>query len=171
MENPSPVKAPGGRTRKGLSLALTSGVLACLAGTFGKLAMTESDTLWACESVCESSFSLSRQDAIHICAQGSLAMRILAFGLMILMNGIMWTTFVKALRFCNTSLEATVTNTAANFFASAIVGRLVFDESVGVMWWLGTLLIIFGLGLMNYTDKGGTLHAGTLLRNNKLKRH
>ena len=28
----------------------------------------------------------------------------------------MWTTFTKALRFSQTSLEATITNTAANFF-------------------------------------------------------
>jgi drug/metabolite transporter (DMT)-like permease len=32
----------------------------------------------------------------------------------------------------------------------ALVGQIIFDESVSLMWWLGTLLIIFGLLLMNY---------------------
>jgi len=32
----------------------------------------------------------------------------------------------------------------------AIVGQVIFEESVSLMWWLGTVLIIIGLLLMNY---------------------
>jgi len=157
-------------SRKGLSLALTSGVLAALAGTFGKLAMTESDSLWVCESI-SGYFFMDRRDSLSLCSQGVIGLRILSFALMILFNAIMWTTFVKALRFCNTSLEATVTNTAANFFTSAVVGRVVFEETVTLMWWVGTLLIIFGLGLMAYTDNGGTIRSGVMSTQKKLKHH
>jgi len=38
------------------------------------------------------------------------------FGLIFLFNALMWTVFVKSLQTCSSSLEATVTNTAANFF-------------------------------------------------------
>ena len=40
--------------RKGLTMALTSGIFASLAGTFGKFAMTQSETVWMCEVLSES---------------------------------------------------------------------------------------------------------------------
>ena len=43
------------------------------------------------------------------------AIRVVSFILMILLNCIMWTTFTKALQYSTNSVEATVTNTAANF--------------------------------------------------------
>ena len=55
-----------------------------------------------------------------VSAQVAIYLQLFAFMLMIGMNAIMWTVFVKALRHCKTSLEATVTNTAANFFFSVI---------------------------------------------------
>jgi len=140
--------------KKGLSYALTSGVFASIAGTFGKFAMTRSETVWYCENICISPYvSLAGDDASAFCdrvwfsikyitlwnisilmtlnyfhcvsnffsIQGALYFQGVAMIMMILMNALMWTTFVKALRFCHTSLEATVTNTAANFFCSVIM--------------------------------------------------
>ncbi|ODM87442.1 hypothetical protein Ocin01_19240 [Orchesella cincta] len=46
------------------------------------------------------------------------------------------------------------------------VGQLLFDESVSLMWWLGTLLIVFGLFLMNY---GGQVELATGKRYRKRK--
>ncbi|ODM91119.1 Transmembrane protein [Orchesella cincta] len=109
--------------RKGMSLALTSGVFAALGGT--------------------EHLNYTRQQSYVMCDKAAIYIRGLAFVAMILVNAVMWRTFVQALRYCKTSLEATVTNTAANFFASAVVGQLLFDESVSLMWWLGTLLIVF----------------------------
>lgn len=104
--------------RKGMSLALTSGVFAALAGTFGKFAMNQTETLWFCEQVTNIHLNYTRQQSYVVCDKVSWYIRGLAFAAMILVNVIMWRTFVKALRYCKTSLEATVTNTAANFFAS-----------------------------------------------------
>ena len=36
--------------------------------------------------------------------------------LMLVCNGLMWTIFANALQKCNSTVEATVTNTAGNFF-------------------------------------------------------
>lgn len=104
--------------RKGMSLALTSGVFAALAGTFGKFAMNQTETLWFCEQVASVHLNYTRQQSYVVCDKVSWYIRGVAFVAMILVNVIMWRTFVKALRYCKTSLEATVTNTAANFFAS-----------------------------------------------------
>jgi len=148
-----PVRNPA----RGLIFSLASGVLACIAGTFGKFAFNSSEMLWFCETICSSSqfIDLKLEDAYSLCGQIVFYLQVLAFGVMVLVNILMWTVFVKALHFCHTSLEATVTNTAANFISSAIVGRLVFGESMSLMWWFGTLLILFGLALMNYSKKGG----------------
>ena len=42
------------------------------------------------------------------------------FGLVFLFNALMWTLFVKSLQKCSSSIEATVTNAASNFFFSVI---------------------------------------------------
>ncbi|CAG7659324.1 unnamed protein product [Allacma fusca] len=147
--------------RRGLTLALTSGVFASLAGTFGKFAMTSSETVWMCEVLSEMYSGYLPSHNYMFCSEAAIYLQILAFIMMIAMNAVMWTTFVKALRNCKTSLEATVTNTAANFFSSALVGQLIFGESVSLLWWLGTLLIIFGLALMNYSQNGGSIHGGS----------
>jgi len=55
-------------TGKGMTFALTSGILACIAGTFGKFAMTQSETAWHCENVCTSPyFKLSSIEAYTFC--------------------------------------------------------------------------------------------------------
>ena len=51
-----------------------------------------------------------------ICFQLLIYVRIVFFGLIFICNAVMWTLFVKSLQKCSSSLEATVTNTAANFF-------------------------------------------------------
>lgn len=122
-----PVKKERGRppstsatAKKGMTLALTSGVFAALAGTCGKFAMNHAETLWFCEHLTNVHFGYSRQQSYVLCENGAVYIRGAAFVAMILVNAVMWRTFVKALRYCKTSLEATVTNTAANFFASVI---------------------------------------------------
>jgi len=176
---PPPVRRrkPPGRNKKsswpqkrGLGLALSSGVLAAFAGTFGKLAMDEEEAVDVCDRfghylIRLSPSSAGDADVGGMCARTSLFLRVGAFVVMILLNAVMWTTFVKALRYCSTSLEATVTNTAANFLSSAIVGELLFEESVGAMWCMGTALIICGLLLMNYS--GRTVGATSLKQRRK----
>lgn len=43
------------------------------------------------------------------------------------------------------------------YYLQAIVGQFIFEESVSLMWWLGTVLIIVGLVLMNHGAKKSAL--------------
>ncbi|KAK4303999.1 hypothetical protein Pmani_024032 [Petrolisthes manimaculis] len=136
--------------------AVISGILAALASLCGKYAMASSEA----QDLCEASLLLlyneeiiTRQNQIDvICGQYLVLLRLLFFALMVGVNCLMWTTFTKALRFSTTSLEATITNTAANFFFTAILGQVLFGEVVTSLWWMGTVLIICGLLLMHHAS-------------------
>jgi hypothetical protein len=53
--------------RKGITLALTSGVFASFAGTFGKFAINQTETLVACEQVSNNHLHYSLQDSYAFC--------------------------------------------------------------------------------------------------------
>ncbi|XP_071532462.1 transmembrane protein 42 isoform X2 [Panulirus ornatus] len=92
------------------------------------------------------------QEAAVSLKKYTIVLRVLFFALMVGVNCVMWTTFTKSLRFSSTSLEATITNTAANFFFTAILGQVLFGEVVRSLWWMGTVLIISGLLLMHHAS-------------------
>jgi hypothetical protein len=43
------------------------------------------------------------------------------------------------------SVTATVINSAVNYFSSALVGQLLFGETLSLKWWCGSSLILLGL--------------------------
>ena len=47
-----------------------------------------------------------------------ISLRGVCIVLMVLFNALMWTTFVKSFQKCSSTVQATVTNSAANFFFS-----------------------------------------------------
>lgn len=57
----------------------------------------------------------------------------------------MWTTFTKALQAVPSTVEATVTNSSANLFFTAILGNAIFGETLSLQWWVGVSLIVTGL--------------------------
>ncbi|MCL4143590.1 UNVERIFIED_CONTAM: hypothetical protein GTU68_023311 [Idotea baltica] len=80
---------------------------------------------------------------------------------MFLLNCIMWISFTKALRFTSTSLEATIINTASNFFSTAVIGQVLFEEVVTGLWWMGTVLILCGLLIMHHSKNVAPRKPGT----------
>ncbi|XP_076470148.1 uncharacterized protein LOC143300398 [Babylonia areolata] len=68
-------------------------------------------------------------------------------------NALMWICFSKALQLCSSSVVATVTNTAANFFFTACVSWLLFEETLPVLWWCGSSLILAGLLLVHHGSR------------------
>ncbi|KAL5022487.1 hypothetical protein ScPMuIL_001642 [Solemya velum] len=76
-------------------------------------------------------------------------MRVIFFVLIFLFNALMWTLFVKALQYCSSTVEATVTNTASNFFFTAVVSSVLFGEHLSLLWWLGSVIILLGLLLIH----------------------
>ncbi|XP_071959070.1 uncharacterized protein [Antedon mediterranea] len=83
-----------------------------------------------------------------ICQTISFYLQALSFFGIFLFNALMWTLFVKSLQLSRSSVQATVTNSASNFFFSAFIGHLLFGEPLGIKWWIGSMLIITGLILM-----------------------
>ncbi|XP_064466791.1 uncharacterized protein LOC135377940 [Ornithodoros turicata] len=138
---------------KGMTFALISGFLAALASLCGKFSMTADETQNLCEILSSNWFS--NGSSHYFCDRMVTTLRLSFFTLMITCNAVMWTLFTKALRLCTTTLEATVTNTASNFFSTAIFGQTLFGERLTLLWWLGTVLILFGLLLMHKGSQVG----------------
>lgn len=54
-----------------------------------------------------------------------------------LSNFAMWALFTRALTASSSATKVSITNTAANFVVTAVLGMLVFNERVDALWWLG----------------------------------
>ncbi|KAI1297914.1 hypothetical protein HDE_04430 [Halotydeus destructor] len=124
---------------QGFTHSVLSGIMAATASLFGKLAM-DSDALGHLVPY------LVKGD--QKLGHWYTVIRALLLVLMVLTNTVMWTMFTKALVKSRTSLEATVVNTAANFIFTAIFGTLLFDETIGFLWFLGSIMILIGLILV-----------------------
>ncbi|KAK6630920.1 hypothetical protein RUM44_003092 [Polyplax serrata] len=78
--------------------------------------------------------------------------KIICACLMILLNSLVWTFFVKALQKSKTTIEATAVSSAINYVFSGILGYVVFGEVSGLWWWFGISLIVTGILVMNNSD-------------------
>ncbi|CAH1779827.1 unnamed protein product [Owenia fusiformis] len=129
----------------GQSLALLAGVFASLATVAGKLAMS-SEIADFFLGLCQKQMSSEMNPQ---CGEIIFGLRAIFFGMIFLFNAIMWTLFTKSLQKCSSSLVATVTNTASNFFTSALLGKLLFGEILTLRWWCGASMIVLGLLLIH----------------------
>eukprot|EP00731_Ephydatia_muelleri_P027029 Em0018g1129a len=77
---------------------------------------------------------------------------------MMVCNGLMWTTFTKALQEVPSTVEATVTNSSANLFFTAVLGNAVFGETLSLQWWAGASLIVMGLVIIHSNAHQVTVH-------------
>ncbi|PKK64636.1 hypothetical protein RhiirC2_666035, partial [Rhizophagus irregularis] len=75
--------------------------------------------------------------------------RIFCFGSIFICNALMWTFFTKALNKSSSSLQVTVLNSATNFCMTAILGNIIFGETLSLQWWFGASLIVIGTLLVN----------------------
>ncbi|KAK2189000.1 hypothetical protein NP493_118g04026 [Ridgeia piscesae] len=132
-------------------LAVGAGFCAALASVCAKLAMSPEIILHLCYQMLgsDNKQTTSETATSHICDLMLVYVRFTFFGLIFLFNALMWTVFVKSLQTCSSSLEATVTNTAANFFFTAVIGWGFFHESLSLLWWIGSSLTITGLVLIH----------------------
>lgn len=56
----------------------------------------------------------------------------------------MWVLFTKALARGTSTTQVTIINTSANFMITALLGFIVFSESLPLQWWLGASLLVVG---------------------------
>lgn len=68
------------------------------------------------------------------CLQVAVCLRVFCFSLVFVFNAVMWTMFVKSLQKCS-SVIATVTNTASNFFFTVSGPVFISSKIRSVKWW------------------------------------
>lgn len=56
----------------------------------------------------------------------------------------MWALFTKALARGTSTVQVSIINTSSNFIITAVLGFLIFTESLPPLWWLGASLLVAG---------------------------
>lgn len=56
----------------------------------------------------------------------------------------MWTLFTKALARGTSTTQVSIINTSSNFMITAVLGFIIFSESLPPLWWLGAALLVAG---------------------------
>ncbi|KAH0608431.1 uncharacterized protein H6S33_001565 [Morchella sextelata] len=134
-------------------LAIGSGLAAGLNGLFAKLVTTTLTTSFA--SAIARVFSLPEDEKVV-----EYIVRGLFFGLNLLFNAIMWGLFTAALAKGSSATKVSIVNTSSNFMITAILGWLVFSESLPGTWWLGASLLVAGNVVIGMRDDGSAASAG-----------
>ncbi|XP_041375934.1 transmembrane protein 42-like [Gigantopelta aegis] len=136
-------------TRKGLTFAALAGCMAALASISAKIATSYEDTssiCYRCQRFLQSLLLWSIfEEGSPFMSTVITAVRVCGVCSMFLCNGLMLTLFSKSLQLCPSSVEATVTNTAANFIVTAVASLALFGDRLPLLWWLGASLILTGL--------------------------
>ncbi|KAG8179646.1 hypothetical protein JTE90_007375 [Oedothorax gibbosus] len=119
--------------------------------------MAAEKTLSVCETLLENlNYGNSNKPVYSytpICQNALLWVRVASLAAMLLLNGLMWTLFTKALRRSPAALAPSLVNTAANFLCTAVFGGVLFEESLPPLWWGGAALVVLGLALLLRTPK------------------
>ena len=76
------------------------------------------------------------------------------FGLNLIFNGIMWALFTKALARGTSTTQVSILNTSSNFMITAILGWMIFSESLPPFWFVGAALLVAGNVIIGRRDEG-----------------
>ncbi|EPS32329.1 hypothetical protein PDE_07289 [Penicillium oxalicum 114-2] len=125
-------------------IALASGAFAALNGLFAKLT-TDTHTTAFAQSIAHL-FGLESSSFLELLVRG------LCLGLNVLCNIIMWALFTRALTAGPSTTKVSITNTSANFLMTALLGMVIFRESVGGLWWLGAAMMGAGCILVGMRE-------------------
>ncbi|KAM3424377.1 hypothetical protein BST61_g11085 [Cercospora zeina] len=134
-------------TPQWLTYAITSGGCAALNGVFAKLTTTQLTTTWATAI----SHLLGMKDEsviVESLVRGFFFLMNLAF------NAVMWGLFTNALRLASSTVRVSVINTSANFMLTAILGWVIFKESLPGLWWLGAAMLVAGSVIIGRREEG-----------------
>lgn len=66
----------------------------------------------------------------------------------------MWGLFTRALTLASSTVRVSVINTSANFMITAILGALIFSETLPGLWWLGAALLVAGSVIIGRREEG-----------------
>jgi multidrug transporter EmrE-like cation transporter len=76
------------------------------------------------------------------------------FGLNLIFNGIMWALFTKALARGTSTTQVSILNTSSNFMITAVLGWMIFSESLPRLWFVGAALLVAGNVIIGRRDEG-----------------
>ncbi|EDN92637.1 hypothetical protein SS1G_08500 [Sclerotinia sclerotiorum 1980 UF-70] len=125
------------RKSQWILLAVASGACAAFNGVFAKLTTTQLTTSFA-EHVA-GFFGLGKGEKVV-----EYGVRGIFFLLNLVFNGIMWTLFIKALARGTSTVQVSIINTSSNFMITAVLGFIIFSESLPPLWFLGAALLVAG---------------------------
>ncbi|RYP66344.1 hypothetical protein DL771_007850 [Monosporascus sp. 5C6A] len=83
-----------------------------------------------------------------------VVVRCVFFGLNLAFNGVMWTLFTQALARGQSTTQVSIMNTSTNFMITALLGLLIFAESLPPLWWLGAAMLVAGNVIIGRKDEG-----------------
>lgn len=66
----------------------------------------------------------------------------------------MWTLFTQALAKGNSTTQVSIMNTSTNFMFTALLGFVIFSESLPPLWWLGAAMLVAGNVIIGRKDAG-----------------
>ncbi|KAL8347311.1 hypothetical protein RB601_003190 [Gaeumannomyces tritici] len=127
--------------------AIASGTCAALNGVMAKLTTTELTT----------SLSHHIADFLGLSTAGGtveFVVRATFFGLNLAFNGVMWTLFTQALSRGHSTTQVSIMNTSSNFVLTALLGLVIFSESLPPLWWLGASMLVAGNVIIGRKDEG-----------------
>jgi len=75
------------------------------------------------------------------------------FGLNLIFNGVMWTLFTQALAKGHSTTQVSIMNTSSNFVITAVLGFIIFSESLPPLWWVGAALLVAGNVIIGSQDE------------------
>ncbi|ROW09761.1 hypothetical protein VMCG_02600 [Cytospora schulzeri] len=133
---------------KWIGLAIASGACAAFNGVFAKLTTGDHTT----------SFAQGIARVLHLGSAEVVVeyiVRAMFFGLNLLFNGVMWALFTQALAKGSSTTQVSIMNTSSNFFITAIMGFIIFSESLPPLWWVGAALLVVGNVIIGKQDDSG----------------
>ncbi len=68
----------------------------------------------------------------------------------------MWTFFTQALAKGHSSTQVSIMNTSTNFMITALLGLVIFSESLPPLWWLGAALLVAGNVIIGRENEGAS---------------
>jgi len=136
--------------------AVLCGVFGALASIVAKLALSsDNPAIRSTSSICKA-IAITRH---NVCSAAMLSTRVILLIIMVFLNGLMVSYFLKAIR-NNASVVVAVVSTSINFLVTGALGFILLDEKVGAQWLLGSVLISIGLCFVSIGQHGILKHRG-----------
>lgn len=117
--------------------AVASGACAAFNGVFAKLTTNDLSTQIA-QGISGFLGLTNLEGFVEVVVRAAF------FGLNLAFNGVMWSLFTQALAKGNSTTQVSIMNTSTNFMITALLGLIIFSESLPPLWWVGAAMLVAG---------------------------